>query len=468
MKTSIGKRNTSNLAGAIPALTTAVAAALLAGGLEAGTVERVVTTSADSGPGSLRAALVEAHTEPDHEFRISFGERDGLFATPRTIELTASLPPIRGQITIDGFIDNLLWKSYGATISGHGRNTIFEVLPGATLNLRGITLIEGFAENGGAIVNHGRLIVDGVSFFDNRAENQGGAIVNFGNASVINSTFSNNRAADGGALAGPAGKLEVIHATLHANQAERGAAIWSEGELHLANSILSGPATDQCFNAGQLSKLTTHNLIEGRSEGCGTPLLTAAPRLQTSGYFNGPTPTMPLSGASPALNLGLVAAAVDASGNPLKWDQRGNGDPRLAGGYPDLGAFEYQSQLPKVFVVDTIEDNGLRGCTLVGPPDCSLRAALELSAAARNPTPIRFDPETFREPVRLVLTGFSLETALPGAELPIVIDGEDVPAVIIEIPPGTGEVAWRAINGVRIEKIPDSAQVDPREDIGSF
>lgn len=429
----------------VQALLMAVAAAtslLLAAGAHGEIVELTVTGNADSGKGTLRAALDTALADPGRQYRITFGDRDGPFSTPQTIELNAPLPPVRGDVTIDGFIDNLLWKSYGVTVSGTGRHAIFEVLPGATLKLTGITLRDGAADSGGAIVNHGRLIVEGVSLFDNFATEAGGAIVNFGRADIINSTFAGNRAANGGALAGLDGVLRVIHATVHDNAAESGAAVWSAAELLLANSILSGSSAQQCFNTGPLSPASTHNLIQGGHDGCGDAMLTSDPRLGAPGYYNGPTLTMPLKGTSPAVHMGLAGIAVNADGERLKWDQRGNGDPRSAGGYPDLGAFERQTRLPDEFVVDMTGDNGLRGCTRVGNSNCPLRAALELAAAARNPTPVRFSGEVFFEPQVLTLP------ALPeGHETPVVIDGAGAAPIEIRVP---GPVPWRAINGVTI------------------
>lgn len=410
----------------------------------AGPVELVVTNPDDAGAGSLRAALDAARAEPEQNFRITFGDREGPFSTPQTIVLSAPLPPIEGHVTIDGFIDQLLWKAYGATISGNEQHSIFEVMPEATLRLTGVTLRDGFGENGGAIVNHGRLIVEGVSLFDNRALGQGGAIINFGQAEIINSTFAGNQAEIGGGLANPGGSMRLVNSTVHDNLADRGAAIWNAAELLLVNSILSGQAPQQCFNAGALDPASTHNLIQGIHRDCGEPLLTGDPEVQKAGYYNGPTPTMPIDGASPALNMGNPEAARDASGERLKWDQRGNGDPRFAGGYTDLGAFERQSQLPDEFVVDTLEDNGLRGCTRVGTANCPLRAAIELAAAARNPTPVRFKNDLFREATTLVLTEMP-----EGSDMPIVIDGEGAAPVNIVTP--VDSVPWRAINGVTIE-----------------
>lgn len=424
-----------------------------AGSASAEPMNVTVTTIADAGEGSLRAALTLAAENAGRPVRISFGNRTGPFSEPRTIELSGPLPPITGDVTIDGFIDDLLWKAYGATISGGGEHRLFEILPGATLRIRGITLRHGYAFSGGAIANHGRLVVESCSLLDNTARAGGGALVNFGRADIVNSTFAWNRAEYGGAVAVEDGEVRLVHATLYENVAADGAAVQSAAVLHIANSILAGPATQQCRHTGSPDMTGTHNLIQGSHDGCGNPILKEDPELRSLGYYNGPTPTIPLDGSSPTLNLALAESAVGPDGTRLQWDQRGNGDPRFAAGYADLGAFERQTQLPTEFIVDTPVDTGLRGCTEVGRGNCPLRAALQLSAAARHPTPIRFDSRVFREP-----TVLRLEDAPEGTRVPIRIDGSGVPGITIEL--ATREdVPWSGVNGIRIL----TAYADPED-----
>lgn len=70
--------------GALPRI--AYALLLLTGSAaQAAPLELVVTTTEDSGAGSLRAALEAARAEPEHHVRITFGDREGLFSTPQTM-----------------------------------------------------------------------------------------------------------------------------------------------------------------------------------------------------------------------------------------------------------------------------------------------------------------------------------------------------------------------------------------------
>lgn len=402
----------------------------------------VVSTLADQGPGSLRAALQAAARTPGPD-RIVFGDAGGIFSTPQTIALSAPLPVIEGDVEIDGHIPGLLWKAYGATLGGEGRSRIFEVAESGSLRLAGITLADGHAREGGGILNRGRLVLEGVTLLGHRAERDGGALANRGGEVwLINSTAADNRARRGGAVANLSGTLHIVHATLYRNQARKGAAVFSRGPLSLANSILAGDG-EQCRQRGRSRVSATHNLIT-RHSGCGRPISQAEPGLGRFGYYNGPTPLFPVEAGSPALNLGDNQAALDARGQPLVWDQRGNGDPRYAEGYADLGAFEQQPPLAGEFVVDTIEDNGLRGCTLAGQGDCPLRAALELAIAAQRPLRIRFDPEVFAQPRTLPLA------ELPaGADVALVLDGSGAAAITIIIP--GPRPPWRMLNGVSLD-----------------
>jgi hypothetical protein len=426
---------------------------VLAMPVRADVIDLTVTSFADAGVGSLRWALQEATQHPEQMVRIDFGDRSGLFSQPRLIELEAPLPAIIGQVEIDGFIRGLLWRAYGATISGADRHRLFEVRPGASLRLSGVTLSHGRAGSGAAVLNAGDLVIEGVSLFHHQADGQGGAVDNQGRLYLVNSTLAWNRASRGGAVAST-GQLDVVNTTLHHNQAEYGAALWSNGELHLINSIMAGDAADQCFNLGDLSSQSGHNLIQGHHQGCGTAVLSEDPRLEALGYFNGPTPVFPIGRGSPVVNLGLNKAAVNAAGQLLEWDQRGNGDPRFAGGFTDLGAFERQGQLPERLVVDMLGDNGLRACQPgQGQPGCPLRAALELAAAARHPVPIHFDSGLFSEPRELVL-----EQIPAGTKLPILIDGSGAAAVRIVVP---SAVPWQLVNGVELTIDPTSQGLVP-------
>lgn len=377
----------------------------------------LVTGVADQGPGSLRQAILDANARPGPDVITFDGEA---FAEPQSIDLGSPLPEITGVLTIDGYIQDRLWRATGVTVSGVGRLQVLRVAPGGRLTLRSLTVADGCAVAGSAITNLGELAVNGVTFRDNESAADGGAVLNLGGAaSLVNSTFARNRAGDrGGAFANLGGAATVTNCTFSDNAAPDGGALYSDGELLLRNTILANSEEGADCVAVQLHPASTHNLIES-GDGCGTPIVAGDPRLQALGGYNGPTMTFPLGGGSPAVNLGDNASALDEDGLPLVWDQRGNGDPRFVAGYTDVGAFEHQ-RFPDL-MVDTIEDDVLRACTRAAPADCPLRGAIELANAADRPQIIEFDGRAFSAPPSITVT-----RPLPGLANHVTLDASSI------------------------------------------
>lgn len=385
-----------------------------------------VTTAADGGPGSLRWAITAANANPGRDI-IGFDAELGPFAEPQTIRLDSPLPLLTDDLIIDGYIAGRLWQPSGVTVSGGQQFPVFAVAEGAKVEIRSLNIAEGRATRGGGVANSGELLLEGVAVHDNVAERHGGGVANLGGRlSIINSTLANNRAGRrGGGLSDDGGRVLATHVTVAGNRAGAGSGIYSSGVLLLRNSVLAnGSSGADCELRGTLAAGGGHNLIE-RNEGCGEPIITADPRLQPLGRYNGPTLTMPLGGGSPAVNRGANALALDVNGSPLQWDQRGNGDPRRVGGIADIGAFEVQA-VPDL-IVDTVEDVDLRGCRATRP-DCSLRGAITLANAMGKPATISFDPVTFARATSLEIAG-----PLPRIAVELTLDGTTVGSVRLDV-----------------------------------
>jgi predicted outer membrane repeat protein len=391
--------------------------------------EFLVTTIADAGTGSLRQMILQA-VERGGPATITFDSKDGPFGEPQTIALASELPELTGDLTLDGYIQDRLWRPTGVTISGRGLHRVFEVAAGSKVTIRSLTVADGAGPEGAGVLTNGSLVVEGVTFTGNVAAERGGGLASLaGQVTIINSTFAENRASEvGGGLAVLGGAATVTNCTFCGNQSKRGGGLYARVPVALRNTILAkSPSGGDCVAAAGLASASTRNLIQV-SDGCGTPISTADPNLEPLGYYNGPTMTFPLRGGSPAINLGDNSAAVDPGGQPLAWDQRGNGDPRVVAGYTDIGAFEYQA-FPSL-VVDTVQDTDLRACTAAGAADCPLRGAIELANATGNTCVITFDPRVFTE-ARIL----HFRRPLPEVTVPLTLNARGTTIVTLA---GTG------------------------------
>lgn len=111
------------------------------------------------------------------------------------------------------------------TIKGAGENNTiidpkrkgraFNITPGNNVTIQDLTIKNGNANEGGAILNKGNLTVKRVTFKNNKAR-RGGAIANLGNATITGSTFKNNYARLGGAIynTGIGSKLSIKYSRI--------------------------------------------------------------------------------------------------------------------------------------------------------------------------------------------------------------------------------------------------------------
>ncbi len=389
-------------------------------------VDLVVTTLADSGTGSLREAIINANAREGFD-RIVFDGDSGPFGPPVTIRLESALPAIQDELEIDGYVEGHLWRKAGINIDGQGKHRVFKVYRDASLQLRNLTITNGKAWKGGAIHNRGRLVSTGMLYLDNSAWFAGGAIANVGGEAIfINNTFTGNQSRfRGGAIANGKGSLSVTNSTFSENHSRKGGGISNKGALKLNNTIVAnGKDGPDCYSTANVESFGTHNIIEA-NDGCPGVLWDADPGLGRMDYFNGMTQTISLAGRSLAINSGHNESAVDENGEPLVWDQRGNGDPRFVAGITDIGAFEVQA-FPKL-VVDTLEDGGPQGCSGMRG-DCPLRAAIRLADLDGEPYPVTFDATVFSESVELLL-----DRPLSAPVSDVTIDASGVSSVRIRV-----------------------------------
>jgi predicted outer membrane repeat protein len=159
----------------------------------------------DPAPGN-QCTLVAALQETNLNGAASGNTISFALPAPATIVLSGSLPFINTNLTITGPGSNALTVQ-GNNAPGAPNSRPFTILSGKTVQISGLTIINGhvaggFPENsGGAIFNSGTLTLTDVVVSGNSAEGAGGGIyVDHGTLTLINSRIVGNNAASGGGL----------------------------------------------------------------------------------------------------------------------------------------------------------------------------------------------------------------------------------------------------------------------------
>lgn len=237
-------------------------------GLTASAATFTVTSTADSGAGSLRQAVLDANAAAGDD-TIVF---DSLFNTSQTITLTTGelLVTANGSLTINGPGPELL------TLSGNNTSRILSSSANAIVNINGLRFTAG---NGAGTLNTGR----------------GGAIYNVGGTMVItNSVITGNSAANGGALNNAAStspsvpaNLTIINCSITNNtSSSSGAAMqnFSTSFLNIRNTTVSGNTSNGTGIAGAFQANGTVTITNSTFSGNSAPAGTGG-----GVYFNGTT-----------------------------------------------------------------------------------------------------------------------------------------------------------------------------------
>jgi hypothetical protein len=322
----------------------------------------------DSGPGSLRQALLD-HEQLGGENTIVFSN-----SVAGIISLTNGELVVNGNVHILGPGPNVL------TLAGNNSNRVFRVT-GGDATISGFSIIGGNASGqpGGGLHNSGTLVLTNSRVTGGYAS-QGGAAWNSGNLRIYACTMDGNvSTAEGSALFNTTNaSLSVSNTTVALNGSETngtGVAIFNLGVLHLHNStiasnivtgtncaVFNGWTTFICsaIVAGNGSD-TSGEFISGRFNiigngdgsfgwhpgdmiGNGGAQFDAG--LEAFGDYGGPLPTMALRSNSVAIDKGRPGTLVtDNRGFQRTIDipEIPNGD--MSDG-TDIGAFEFGSSLP--------------------------------------------------------------------------------------------------------------------------
>ncbi len=395
----------------------------------------------------------------------------------RDFTLSAKLPPITSDVTIEG---------NGYIISGDNRFGIFEV-DGGALTVLNVSLTAGSASRGGAILlkNGGKATVANVnfskntaffggaiatesasdqlsvrdsSFVDNHAATSGGAITADGGViEVSGSAFQDNHAgARGGAIAALRGRVEIANSTVSGNAAVKGGGIYVNGaETRLTHLTLMNNEASRIIGAGIYAEAGAVYLRNSIIAGSGSGDDCSGPLAQNRGNFSqdgscaaetgGDPELLPLVGspAHHALGNGSPAHGAADPAFCLPTDQLGNARPHC-----DIGAIE-----------SARDPNHAPAPKSELPADCTLadqiRAANTDQPAGACPAGEGADVITLRQDI-------TLSAPLPTISGDLAIDGRgytisgDRRFQIFDIE--AGQVVFKRItlaNGVNLGEDPD-------------
>src|SRR6185369_16853034 len=331
----------------------------------------LVTTTADSGAGSLRQTIANACDGATITF-----DSAGVFATPQTITLTSGEILVDKNLTINGGISQV-------TVSG-GTSRAFHIGSGKTVGIVRLTISGSHpvSVDGGAILNDGALTIVNSTLSGNISDIDGGAISTTASSTsltLINTTISGNSAAgSGGGVMVLGGTMTSINSTItnnvadsDSNNAGDGGGIRAQaGTTVLKNTIVSGnlnennPSADTADDTtGTIDPSSSFNLIGGNA--------LLGPLANNGGV----TQTHALLAASPAIEAGsnanLPADTFDLDGDlntaeTLPVDQRGTNFPRVADSADadaiqtvDIGAFELHPSVENITDKTTAEDTAV-------------------------------------------------------------------------------------------------------------
>jgi hypothetical protein len=205
----------------------AVVALALAPAMVVNAADIEVINNNDSGPGSLRQAIIDVGTGDE----ITFADN-----VTGTIILTTGQLSISKNLTITGPGAELL------TISGNNASRVFHIASGATVTISGLTIANGNAAHGGGIFNEeGVVTLNNCTIRGNHADNVGGGIFNSdGTVTLNNCTVRGNHADNyGGGGIFNDDALIVNGSTISGNDAYEGGGIFNFGVLGVGTATLN-------------------------------------------------------------------------------------------------------------------------------------------------------------------------------------------------------------------------------------
>ena len=212
----------------------------------------MVDNLADSGVGSLRAAIADANGQPGADLiRFAPEARDG------TIALTSGQLNITEDLTIDGPGAGRL------AVSGNDASRVFQISSGVAVSIDDLTVTHGHAlPRGGGILNAGTLTLSHAVVSDNQViglpganlgavvDALGGGILNTGSLTVRHSTFVHNQSIGANGTPGSIGSSALGGAIMSVGTASAPATATVSHSTFLDNQAVGGAAGIGASRAG--------------------------------------------------------------------------------------------------------------------------------------------------------------------------------------------------------------------------
>jgi len=323
-----------------------------------------VTNLADSGPGSLRAALEEGNAASPANYPVFHINVSGVIKLESTLIAKRSvILDGGGKLTLDGqhktgvlsapccYSGSLNIRNMTIANGYGGAVSYSEYSP---LYLKNVTFLNNYSKGtGGAFYNpiDAQATVDSCTFIGNGAQLGGAIYANMNShISIVNSTFVLNYAKQGGAIYDrTSSRIAIAFSTFFGNFAEEGGFLyqwWYSAPniptLMLRNTIISNNNIGGSCVCADLSKPC-------RSDGGGNltypdntcPGTVAYPKLGPLADNGGVTKTMALLPGSPAIDAAANCndfPDYSGVGPVVATDQRGVSRPQ--GPRCDIGAYE--------------------------------------------------------------------------------------------------------------------------------
>lgn len=282
------------------------------------TVNTVIDQIADDGQCSLREAVIAANTDTATSGCPAGSGADTIvfdssLPSPSTFILTLTGAnedaSTSGDLDLSGVLTIRGGDASRIILDGGGADRLFDIRPGATVTISGVTIQNGdpgSGAGGGGLIVHGgvpgakltllnsiltnnraslgggiygdgngaTIVIQEAQILANTAQTSGGGIANSGNLTLLNSLLAQNQAKSGGGIEHFGFSLKITNSTVSGNRAsDNGGGLYNRGDTLILNATFSGNTASGPGTGGNIfqdtASLALKNSILANSDGDG-------------------------------------------------------------------------------------------------------------------------------------------------------------------------------------------------------